>query len=110
MHRREVVDWMRSPTGLNPMETIISVIWPELDGSIEPIPCCGVGVIQGSSPPVQEVVTIPDRLIRIRSRIQKRIELKTKPNEEKRVALIIYSYPPGKATWAGHLIWTCSRA
>ncbi|MFZ2184931.1 MAG: magnesium chelatase subunit H [Methanothrix sp.] len=101
MHRREVVDWMRSPTGLNPMEAIISVIWPELDGSIEPIPCCGVGVIQGSSPPVQEVVTIPDRLIRIRSRIQKRIELKTKPNEEKRVALIIYSYPPGEGNLGG---------
>ncbi len=99
MHKREVGDWMRSSTGLNPMETIMSVIWPELDGSIEPIPCCGVDVTQNGSTSVREVVPIPDRVNRICSRIRNRIKLKNKPNREKRIALIIYSYPPGE----GHL-------
>lgn len=96
MHRREIGEWMQSSTGLNPMETIISVIWPELDGSIEPIPCCGVDAVQEGGVRVREVVPIPDRVNRICSRIQKRIMLRKKPDREKRVALIIYSYPPGE--------------
>ncbi|HNQ53149.1 MAG TPA: magnesium chelatase subunit H [Methanothrix soehngenii] len=99
MLKREIGDWMRSPTGLNPMETIMSVIWPELDGSIEPIPCCGVDVMQNGSRSVREVVPIPERVNRICSRIQNKIKLKNKPDREKRIGLIIYSYPPGE----GHL-------
>ncbi len=65
MHKRDIDEWMQSPTGLNPMETIMSVIWPELDGSIEPIPCCGVSGKAEGDTRVQEVVPIPDRISRI---------------------------------------------
>jgi cobaltochelatase CobN len=99
MHRRRIAEWADSPTGLSPIETIMSVIWPELDGSIEPIPCCGVNEVLDGSTTIREVVSIPDRMERITSRIKSRIRLRSLPNVEKRVALMIYSYPPGD----GHL-------
>ncbi|MFZ2472227.1 MAG: magnesium chelatase subunit H [Methanothrix sp.] len=101
MHRRRIAEWIGSPTGLSPMETIMSVIWPELDGSIEPIPCCGVDEVQDGGITTQEVVSIPDRMKRITSRIKNRIKLCSLPNAEKRVALIIYSYPPGDGNLGG---------
>lgn len=101
MHRRRIADWIDSPAGLSPMETIMSVIWPELDGCIEPIPCCGVAEVQEGNTTIQEVVSIPDRMERIASRIRNRIRLRSLPNAEKRVALIIYSYPPGDGNLGG---------
>ena len=101
MHRRRIAEWVDSPTGLSPIETIMSVIWPELDGSIEPIPCCGVGELQNGSITIREVVSIPDRMERITSRIKNRIRLRSLPNADKRVALIIYSYPPGEGNLGG---------
>jgi len=101
MHRRRISEWMDSPTGLSPTETIMSVIWPELDGSIEPIPCCAVAEVQNGGITVQEVVSIPDRMERITSRIKNRIRLRSLPDAEKRVALIIYSYPPGDGNLGG---------
>ncbi|UEC43878.1 MAG: Cobaltochelatase CobN subunit [Methanothrix sp.] len=97
MYSREVEKWMESPTGLSPPEVIMAVIWPELDGCIEPVPCCGVQSFKVGEHDAQDVIAIDDRITRIAARIRNWNRLQKMPNEEKRVAIIIYNYPPGEA-------------
>ena len=97
MYSREVEKWMESPTGLSPPEVIMAVVWPELDGSIEPIPACGVESFDLAGIAAQEVIAIDDRIDRIVARIRGWVRLRQLPNGKKRVALIVYNYPPGEA-------------
>jgi len=97
MYSREVEKWMESPTGLSPPEAIMAVIWPELDGCIEPIPACGVQSFEVGDLEAQDVIPIDDRISRIAARIKNWNLLRNLQNEEKRVAIIVYNYPPGEA-------------
>lgn len=97
MYSREVEKWMESPTGLSPPEVIMAVIWPELDGCIEPIPACGVQSFKVGELDAQDVIPIDDRISRIAARIRNWNQLREMPNEEKRVAIIVYNYPSGEA-------------
>lgn len=96
MFVREVEKWKESPTGLSPIEIIAAVIWPELDGCIEPIPSCGMQNIMVGEMEVKEVAPIEDRIKRITGRIRNWLRLKEMPNNEKKLAIIIYNYPPGE--------------
>lgn len=96
MFMRDIDRWRESPTGLSPIEVITAVIWPELDGCIEPIPSCGVQNIRIGELDAKEVVPIDDRISRIAGRIRRWIKLRNMPNHEKRIGIIIYNYPPGE--------------
>ncbi|MFB3763838.1 MAG: magnesium chelatase subunit H [Methanotrichaceae archaeon] len=96
MFSREIEEWKKSETGLSPIESIMAVIWPELDGCIEPIPHCGVQKVSVGGLEASQIAAIDDRVQRIAARIRSWIELKRKANCEKRVAVIIYNYPPGE--------------
>lgn len=96
MFMREVEKWKKSPTGLSPVEIIAAVVWPELDGCIEPVPSCGTQNIVVGGIEAKEVAPIEDRIERIANRIRNWLRLKEKPNSEKKVAIIIYNYPPGE--------------
>lgn len=96
MYSRKIEEWRVSDTGLSPIESIMAVIWPELDGCVEPIPCCGVRDVSVGDLDAQEVAAIEERVRRIASRIKSWIRLKQKDNSEKRVAVVIYNYPPGE--------------
>ena len=96
MFSREVEKWRESPTGLSPIEIIAAVIWPELDGCIEPIPSCGMQNIIVGELEAQEVAPIDDRIERIAGRIRNWLRLKQKPNNEKKLAIIVYDNPPGE--------------
>jgi cobaltochelatase CobN len=96
MFVREVEKWKESPTGLSPIEIIAAVIWPELDGCIEPIPSCGIQNILVGEMEAKEVSPIEDRVARIAGRIRNWLRLKETPNSEKKIAIIIYNYPPGE--------------
>lgn len=96
MFVREVEKWKESPTGLSPIEIIAAVIWPELDGCIEPIPSCGIQNIMVGKTEAKEVAPIEDRVARIAVRIRNWLRLKELPNNEKKLAIIIYNYPPGE--------------
>lgn len=101
MFSQDIEKWEQDPQGLSLVMAIMAVIWPELDGCIEPIPCCGTRVIKVGESEVREVAVIDDRISRICQRIQKWIALKKKPNSKKRVAFIIYDYPPGEGNIGG---------
>jgi len=98
MFMREVEVWRKSDQGLSPIEIICAITWPELDGCIEPIPACGMMDVTVGDIACKEVAPIEERMDRISSRIQKWINLKFKPNRDKRVAVILYNYPPGEAS------------
>ena len=98
MFLREVEVWKKSKMGLSPIEIICAVTWPELDGCIEPIPACGLVDVSVGGINCKEVSPIEERIERISGRIDKWLKLKSKPNSEKRVGIIIYNYPPGEAS------------
>ena len=99
MYGREVEKWRNSDQGLSPIEALTTVILPELDGMIEPIPTAGLVIHDDASGEGrrQRVVPIEDRLERMNRRIQKWVALRRKSNAEKRVAFVIYDNPPGEA-------------
>ena len=96
MFMREVERWKGSPTGLSPIEIITAVVWLELDGCIEPIPACGIQDMIIGETKAKVVMPIDDRVGHIAGRIRDWIKLKDKPNKEKKIAIIIYNYPPGE--------------
>ena len=98
---QDVDEWEESVAGISPFASIMSVIWPELDGCIEPIPICGMmsSTIEGEE--CKEVGVIPERLDRITARIKNWIRLRKIPNKDRKVAVIIYSYPPGDGNTGG---------
>lgn len=98
MYGREIQKWEESDQGLSPIEALTTVILPELDGMIEPLPTAGLierdsGIVEGS---VKQVAAIDDRVERVCRRINRWMRLRTKPNADKRVAFIVYDNPPGE--------------
>lgn len=100
MYGRDIEEWRRSDTGLSPLESIMAVIWPELDGCIEPIPCCAVQNVDTGEWQASEVAALEERVSKIALRIKSWISLKRKSNQDKRLAIIIYNYPPGEENLA----------
>ncbi|BDC36556.1 MAG: magnesium chelatase subunit H [Candidatus Methanoliparum thermophilum] len=100
MYLEETQRWQESERGLSPIEVIMQVILPELDGCIEPIPSCGYAN-SGFDPNIggnlKAMTPIPDRLDRIAGRVEGWLRLRRKKNAEKRVAIILYNYPPDES-------------
>ncbi|NPA23179.1 MAG: magnesium chelatase subunit H [Crenarchaeota archaeon] len=91
MYMREVSKWVSDPRGLSPIEVITGVALPEIDGSIEPIPSAGL-----SDDVRKSMVIIEDRIDRKIRRVDRWLRLRGKENSSKKIAIIIYNYPPGE--------------
>ncbi len=93
MYGRDIDAWTKDSTGgLSPIEVIYAVAMPEVDGVIEPIPIAGL--VNKNGVKVMEV--IQDRVDRVLNRVDKWLALRQRPNASKRVAIIMYNYPPGE--------------
>ena len=97
--KRSPDQWLLSSDGLPWASVYYQVAMPELQGIIEPIPVAAeiersidaqTGAAIASFPPIN------GRIQRVVERVTRWIQLQTKPNSEKRVALIYYNHPPGK--------------
>ena len=100
MYIGKVRQWRESETGLSPIQIITHVTLPELDGCIEPILPCGYeecGFDRNIGAQVRAMAPIPDRLDRIAGRARAWLRLREKENSEKRVAIILYNYPPDES-------------
>ncbi len=73
--------------GVAPMQTTITYSLPEMDGAINPIV---LGALNEG-----KIETVPDRLDRLVHLSKKWTDLRKKPNKDKKLALIVYDYPPG---------------
>jgi magnesium chelatase subunit H len=73
--------------GVAPMQAVILYDLPEMDGSVSPVV---LGAIQE-----QQIVTTPDRLARLARQAAGWSRLRRKARQERRLALVLYNYPPG---------------
>jgi cobaltochelatase CobN len=90
-YQKRYSDWRSDPRGLSPIEVLMGVALPEIDGAIEPIISATVDDTQNT-----DIVVLEERVRKKAARIAKWIQLRRKPNNSKRVAVIIYNYPPGE--------------
>jgi cobaltochelatase CobN len=100
VYARSEKDWRASKEGLSIFESVFQIAIPELSGVIAPTV---VGTEEKRSDPAlggAEVVVarpLPERVEMAVKRMKRYLELQRRPNSEKRLALIYYNYPPGKA-------------
>ncbi len=81
--------------GVGPMQSAALYALPEMDGAIDPVV---IGAAQDGA-----FVTVPDRLQRLARRARAWASLRAKRNADKKIAVVVYDYPPGmgkKATAA----------
>lgn len=73
--------------GVGGLQSVVLYALPELDGAIDTVP---LGGLVG-----EDIYLVPERLQRLTGRLKTWIELrKTKP-ENRRIAIILYGFPPG---------------
>jgi cobaltochelatase CobN len=96
---RDEQEWRASKTGLSVFETVFQVAIPEINGLISPMV---VGADERVFDPELKATVviskpIPERVEMAVRRAKRYVALRRKPNFEKRIALLYYNYPPGKA-------------
>jgi len=100
-YETEIEKWKESKQGINPLEIVLGITLPELDGAIEPIFVAG---LQSFNDPalgkVKQMKILEDRIEKLGNRIKNWLSLRRKPNSEKRIAIITYNYPPGEENLA----------
>ena len=93
-----LADWRASERGLTPVETVMSLGIPELDGAIAPTV---IGGRDGSGGLMQADA---ERVATLARRTARMIALRKKPRAMRRLAVTIYGFPPnagaiGSAAW-----------
>jgi len=83
-------EWKDSELGLHPVQVALQVALPELDGAIEPLIFSGRDGVTGRSIPQA------DRISVLSKRAVKWANLKKKTNQQKKVAITVFSFPPDK--------------
>jgi cobaltochelatase CobN len=94
--------WERSDF-IAPMDITCAVMAPELDGVIEPIPIMALKKSRDSDLDIKYSIAVPieDRVVKVCRRAVRWINLKKKDNADKKVAIVIYNYPPGEGNLGG---------
>ena len=99
MYQSEIARWQESDIGLTPIETVIAVAMREIDGCIEPMILSGMSGTSFSKnidDKVMDARVIDDRIKKFSNRFKRWLILQQKDNREKKIAIIIYDYPPGE--------------
>ncbi len=85
---QHVEDWQRDERGLSPMHLAMNVALPELDSAVEPV------VYGGPTHTGPGAVALPGQIELAAERIARRVALRRKTNAEKKIALVLFSFPP----------------
>ncbi|GAB4380795.1 cobaltochelatase subunit CobN [Methanothermobacter thermautotrophicus] len=105
-YETDLDEWEAGGDGLNPMEIVLGITLPELDGGFEPVFTAGMRTLNDPDlGEVRVVDVVPERMDRFAARILNWLKLRTMENHEKRIGIILYDYPPGEANLgnAGYL-------
>ena len=91
--------WRESSHGLLPIESTIMVALPELDGAT------GSMVFGGRAGSGSAMTAEPERVETLVNRVYNLISLRKKPRNERKVALVVFNFPPnaGATGTAAHL-------
>jgi cobaltochelatase CobN len=84
-----------------PIDVGCGVMAPELDGAIGPLPACAMTTESDSGMQFMQATPIEDRCIKSCRRALRWTKLKKKANKNKKVAIVIYNYPPGEGGLGG---------
>jgi len=108
-----IEEWEAGDHGLTPVETTMMVALPEIDGATGPILFGGRSRENGG----QDMVCHTERAAMLAARVAKLIALRATPKAERKVATVIYNFPPngGAIGTAAHLsvfqsLWNTLRA
>ena len=82
-----IAHWRDSSSGLTPVEATMMVAIPELDGAIAPM-------TYGGREEGGDMVAEPERATTLAARVARLVALRRRARAEKRVALVIFNFPP----------------
>jgi magnesium chelatase subunit H len=82
---QDIYSWTRQ--GIGGLQSVILYALPELDGAIDIIP---LGGLVG-----ENIYLVPERVQRLIGRVKAWINLRRKPVSERKIAIILYGFPPG---------------
>jgi magnesium chelatase subunit H len=82
---QDLHSWSRR--GIGGLQGVVLYALPELDGAIDPVP---LGGLVGD-----RIYLIPERLKRLTGRVGHWIALHRRPPSERRIAIVLYGFPPG---------------
>ncbi|NJP08307.1 MAG: magnesium chelatase subunit H [Leptolyngbyaceae cyanobacterium RU_5_1] len=82
---QDIHSWTRQ--GIGGLQSVVLYALPELDGAIDTIP---LGGLVGET-----IYLIPDRVKRLTERLKHWIALRRAPAADRRIAIILYGFPPG---------------
>ncbi len=94
-----IENYMQHKAGMYPINQIIAIVMPELDGRIEMMMAGhldSIGFSEEIDGEVYEIYPYKKNVELISNRIIKWMDLRIKPNSEKKVCIILYDYPPGE--------------
>ncbi len=99
LYGRSEEDWRNSPNGLSPFEGSFNLASPELAGTIAPIVVGTKERVRDDLTGLTSVISSPidERVDMAVRRGLRYAELGRIPNSEKKIALIYYNNPPGRA-------------
>ncbi|TXT67090.1 MAG: hypothetical protein BAJALOKI1v1_190033 [Promethearchaeota archaeon] len=92
-------EFKASQEGIVPINQIIAVVMPELDGRFEmlTVGCMNnLGYSQLIDSDILETIPLTQNIELVSQRIKKWLNLREKLNSEKNIAIIVYNYPPGE--------------
>ena len=82
---QDIHSWTRQ--GVGGLQSVVLYALPELDGAIDTIP---LGGLVG-----EQIYLVPERIQRLTNRVKSWISLRQKPISQRKIAIILYGFPPG---------------
>ena len=82
---QDIHSWTRQ--GVGGLQSVVLYALPELDGAIDPVP---LGGLVG-----EDIYLVPERVQRLIGRVKSWVALRQKPMAERKVAIVLYGFPPG---------------
>ncbi|UFP94799.1 cobaltochelatase subunit CobN [Gloeobacter morelensis] len=82
---QDIRSWYRQ--GVGGLQSVVLYALPELDGAIDPV---ALGGLVG-----EQIYLVPERVDRLAGRLQRWVHLRRTPPSRRRVAVIVYGFPPG---------------
>jgi magnesium chelatase subunit H len=82
---QDIHSWTRQ--GVGGLQSVVLYALPELDGAIDTIP---LGGLVG-----EQIYLVPERIQRLTNRVKSWVSLRKKPISQRKIAIILYGFPPG---------------
>ncbi len=82
---QDISSWTRQ--GVGGLQSVVLYALPELDGAIDTVP---LGGLVG-----ENIYLVPERVQRLIDRVKSWVALRQKPASERKIAIILYGFPPG---------------